>query len=130
MKVHSQIDTKRDGFGNIHITSCPNQLRTCCERIMEMVTSLGYRPPSYHSITELDKKIVLQYWRRFDGLIDTNMADYDFSDWWLKKATNPDIISRSLRWLASSNYIFLDKDVAHRAQEASRNYRQAMSEGR
>ncbi len=127
MRVNTRVfDERSDMFSDIKIPNCePKELRVVAERIMNMVTALSYEKPTYHKVTELDKAITINYWKEYDKLPDSPMY-HELRDWYIKEATNPDIISRAIRWLVSHNYIFLDKDVAERAAEASDNWRQAV----
>jgi hypothetical protein len=122
MRVNSRVFTERsDMLDGIQIPNCPSQLRAIAERLMMMVTKPGYSVGSYNSVTQLDKMLILDYWREYDDLHDTDLADYDFKEWWLTKATEPDLVSRAARWLVSHNYLFLDPDVQKGRCSRSRN---------
>jgi hypothetical protein len=126
MKVHSQIDTKMGLDGEIHITNCePQQLRVVTERLInmiyEMVNRLDYQFPSYHTMTELDKILMVNYWQTYDGL-----PNEVWLEWFIKHATEPELIRRARQWLVSHNYIKINDDVKDRAEQAGHNFRQAV----
>ena len=132
MRINPEVKQKRiDMNGEVRIPNCePQQLKVVAERLMKMLLDreeeLDATPYQYNTVTELDRKIILHYWRRYDGLQDTALSDYDFQEWWLKDATEPDLITRSRRWLLSHRYIFLKQGVEERRQEASENFSRAV----
>ena len=133
MRVNSRVFTERtDMLDGIRIPNCPNQFKTIAENIMNMAVKLGYSPPSnYHTMTELDKILMTDYWKEYDGLFkDMRMYSVidDFNDWFVHKATAPELIRRARQWLAEHNYIILDADVAERAYEAETKFRRAIKQ--
>ena len=128
MKVHSQINTKMGLDGEIRITNCePAQLRVVTERLMnmiyEMVNRLDYQFPSYHTMTELDKILMVNYWQTYDGL-----PNEVWLEWFVKHATEPELIRRSRQWLSSHHYIHINDDVKDRAEEAGNKFRQSVKQ--
>jgi len=126
MRVNSRVFTERtDMLDGIQIPNChPTELRKVAERIMNMVTALDYSVGDYNSVTELDKKLTVDYWEKYDD-IDTDSSIYEFRQWYLK-ATEPDTINRALRWLISHNYLIIKESVRERAMKASENFSQAV----
>ena len=134
MRVNSKVYTERiDMLDGIQIPNCqPKELRVVAEKIMTMVMALDYSLTDYNSVTELDQKITVDYWREFNGLLirnffdpDDNEALQEFKKWYLK-ATEPDLISRAMRWLISHNYLIIKETVRERAQKASENFSRAV----
>jgi hypothetical protein len=119
----------------IQIPNCPTQLRTVAERLMMMVTKPGYTVGDYNSITKLDKMLMMDYWKEYDRLVEQaserffltqEKAYIQFRQWFVKYATDPDLISRATRWLVSHNYLFLDPDVQQRAMLAEQKFSNAI----
>ncbi len=126
MRVNSRVFTERtDMFSDIKIPNCPNvsiagySLKLACENIVNMLVKVGYAFPDYNKMTELDKILMLDYWREYDGLLDAlfNEPKY-FDSWFVSKATTPELIRRAREWLVSHNYLIVKPDVQQRAIEA------------
>ena len=112
-----------DMLGEIKITNCPSQICAVAENIIMMATKPGYSISDYHTVTQLDKLLMVDYWKEYDGLnLDTN-----FSQWFISSATMPDLITRAIRWLVSHNYIFLKPSVQENALKAAENFRKAVT---
>lgn len=124
MRVNSRVFSERqDMLGNIQISNCPSQLRRIAENIVNMATQLDYSFPDYHTITELDKRLMVDYWKNYDGLkFDSVEAIVGFDKWFIKSATHPDLITRARRWLIEHNYLIIKPDVAERAYEAESKF--------
>ena len=127
MRVNSRVLTeKTDLLEGIRIPNCPTQFRYVAEQLMMLLTKPGYSTGDYNSVTELDKILTLVYWKEYDYLyIDNNTAS-NFDEWFMKNATEADLISRARRWLVSHNYVFLKPDVQERAMEASEKFSKAV----
>ena len=123
MRVNSRVLTeKSDILGNIQIPNCPSQFRLVAENLMMLATKPGYAVGKYINITELDKILTLDYWREYDNL---DMAN--FKEWFIRKSTPADLISRARRWLEEHNYVFIDPTVKERAMLASDRWQQSVS---
>ncbi len=124
MKVNSKVFTERmDMLGNIQIPNCPQEFRVVAERLMNMACELDYSVGIYHDMTELDKKIAVDYWIKYDGLYDIKIND--FKSWYLH-ATNVSEISRAKRWLVEHNYLILPEHIIRQAQTSAENYRRSI----
>ena len=137
MRVNSRVFTERmDMLDGIRIPNCPSgkiggqSLRLVCENIMNMAIRLGYAPPSnYHNMTELDKMLMWDYWREYDGLFKDEhdeIESSDVKDWFIHKATGAEVIRRAREWLGQHNYLLIDSDVVEHAQEAGENMRKSI----
>ena len=122
MRVNSRVFTERtDMLDGIQIPNCPAQFKVVAERIMNMVTKPGFSIGAYHTATELDKWLMVDYWQEYDNL-DT--AHFDI--WFVTRATSPELVRRARQWLSEHNYVFLDADVADHAAEAGDRMRKAI----
>ena len=129
MRVNSRVFTERtDMLDGIQIPNChPTELRKVAERIMNMVTALDYSVWDYNSVTELDKKITVDYWRKYDGLEEIIGRDgLSFCNWFIHEATEVSTVERAMRWLTSHNYLLIKPEVLQRAMAASNKFRQAV----
>ena len=129
MRVNQKVFTERiDMLDSIRIPNCPNQFKTIAENIMNMATKPGYSVGDYHTMTELDKILMLDYWREFDNLPATDdKEDYLFDKFWfIHKATAPELIRRARQWLSEHQYLILKPDVAERAYEAGEKFRKGI----
>ena len=121
MKVNSRVMTERvDMLGEIKITNCPSQICAVAENIIMMATKPGYSISDYHTVTQLDKLLMVDYWKEYDGLVG------DFRDWFVRNATAPELIRRARQWLTEHNYLILKSDVAERAYEAGTKFSRAI----
>ncbi len=124
MRVNSRVFAERtDMLDGIRIPNCPSQFKTIAENIMNMAAKLGYSIGDYHTMTELDKTLMLDYWRDYDGLMlpTSDLAD-GFCRWFVHKATAPELIRRARQWLSEHNYLILKAEVAERAYEAGERF--------
>jgi len=137
MRINSEVDTKwRDAFGEIHIpetSHCPPQIKKICENILTMYSGLdGVCPTSYNTMSELDRQIMCDYWRRYDGLDKPlGMAQYgdpelNFDNWFIHTATSPEWLRRSREFLCQHRAIFPKQEVSDHAYQASENMRHSV----
>lgn len=123
---------KRDMLGEIPLPDCPSAIRKEAELILRMLyTHSG--DISYNTMTELDKRLVAMYWVEFDDLNFYSISSPiksigEFQEWYVKKATSPDLISRARRWLVENRYIIVKTSVAERAQEAGDKWGKGMKQ--
>lgn len=129
MRVNSRVFTERtDMLDSIRVPNCPSHFKVIAENIMNMVTKPGYSVGDYHTMTELDKMLMLDYWQEYDSIdCSDDKWDYHFDrSWFVRNATAPELIRRSRQWLSEHNYIILKPDVAERAYEASNKFGRAI----
>ena len=136
MRVNSRVFSERtDMLDNIRIPNCPSQFRTVAENIMAMVTKPGYSVGNYNTMTELDKILMVDYWKEYDGFMSAayelmypskEQAWQAAKKWFVEKATPPELIRRSREFLVSHNYLLIREDVQAYATRASINYRQSL----
>lgn len=112
--------------GEIHLTQCPPEFRKVAEKIVVMLDKQPFKD-TYVTMTELDKKLTLRYWKEYDylvnALIDTPKDSKgkvdEFEGWFLSQATNPDVISRARRYLVSdARLLIIPKNIAKHAKQA------------
>ena len=132
MKINPEVNTSdwRDINNNIRIPnhlSCPTPIKFICENILTMCTRIGYHRPPYHSMSELDKILMLQYWKYIDGMKEDFSKPNDFYKWFISKATSPDLIGRSRRWLIENNIMWVDANIVERAHKAGERVSKAMT---
>jgi hypothetical protein len=131
MRVNQRVFTERiDMLDEIRIPNCPSQFKVIAENIINMASKLGYSVGSYNTMTELDKIIMWDYWREYDGLFKDEhdeIESRDIKDWFIHKATAPELIRRAREWLASHNYIIIRSDVQQRALDAGIKMSKAIS---
>jgi hypothetical protein len=134
MRINPEVETKwRDMTGEIHIpetSHCPNQIKKICENILTMYTGLdGVCPTSYNTMSELDKMIMLDYWRNYDGM-ETAFSPFinlqDFQKWFGKSATPPELVRRSIQYLSEHHAALIDSRVKENAMKASENFRHSV----
>ena len=131
MRINSEVDTKwRDAFGEIHIpetSHCPNQIKKICENILTMYSGLdGVCPTSYNTMSELDKMIMLDYWRRYDAMPNEKLNFDAFEIWFLERATQPELVRRSREWLRQHRAVIPKQEVSDHADQASDNFRHSV----
>jgi len=114
-----KLELSRDLFGELVLKDCPQVFKAQAENIVRML-NVGVLYSDYSTVSELDRMLVVDYWRDFDALPKTLDIE-EFRDWYMK-ATNPDLVSRARRWLVENRYIILPTAVAERAQEAGSNF--------
>lgn len=124
MKVNSRVFTERaDMFEGITIPNCPTQFKAVAQNIVMLVSKPGYSAGKYNTMTELDKIIMLGYWREYDYM---TYEEDGFDNWFIHTATNPELIRRARQWLVEHNYLLLNSDVQERAMEAGNKFRHAV----
>ncbi len=128
MRVNSRVFTERtDMLDGIQIPNCPSQFKVIAERIIMMVTKPGYSVGDYNTMTELDKILMVDYWKEYDGLnLDT--LESGWREWFVRKATAPELIRRSRQWLSEHQYLILRPEVADRAYEAGNKFSRAIKQ--
>jgi hypothetical protein len=135
MRINPQVKQQRiDMNGEVRIPNCePQQLKVVAERLMKMLIDreeeLDATPYRYNTVTELDKQITVDYWIKYDGLHDLIVVG-GFRDWFVKSATEMDIVTRARRWLIAHRYFFLKEGVVDRAQQAGDNFSKAIKNKR
>ena len=110
MRVNSRVFTERtDMFENIKVPSCPSEFRAVAENILMMATKPGYAVGDYNTMTELDKNLMVDYWMEYDGLrYEKDSFTYQFKlEWFIKKATAPELIRRARQYLVERNYLIV-----------------------
>ncbi len=131
MRVNSRVFTERmDMLDGIRIPNCPSQFKVIAENIMNMATKPGYSVGDYNTMTELDKILIWDYWREFDGMKPVLNCDTvaGFKEWFIHKATAPELIRRARQWLSEHQYLILRQDVADRAYEAGNKFSRAIKQ--
>ena len=127
MRVNPRVLTERtDLLGEIQIPKCPSQFKVIAENIMNMATKLGYSRTNYTKVTELDKMLMVDYWREFDGMGNC-ITIGNFEKWFVDVATAPELIRRARQWLSEHNYLILDSAVSERAIEAGNKFSKSVS---
>lgn len=126
MRVNSKVFAERtDLFQDLYVKDCPSQFATEANRLLNMCVGVGYSPPkSYNTMSELYKRLTLDYWQKYDALIYSPLLD--FTHWYVKEATDPSNIERAIRWLAQHNYFLVDETVLARAEKAASNFRNSV----
>jgi beta-glucanase (GH16 family) len=124
------LQEKVDMTGEVRILNCPKEFRKEAEKIMMMVTELDYALPYEQSVTELDKYLQADCWKKYDGFKD-NMDFIDFKIWYTQKVTtNPEMIRRAREWLRQHNYIYYTPEAEERAIRAASNMRASIKSAR
>ncbi len=127
MRVNSRVFTERtDMFNGIKIPNCPSQFKTIAENIMDMVTEPGYSIGDYSTMTELDKRLMLGYWRKYDGLDIALRGGFD--DWFIHKATSAELLRRARQFLTERNYLLPKESVIEHAHEAGEKFSRAFKQ--
>ena len=135
LSIHDEVQTKwTNMLGEVQIpetSNCPSLIKPTCEKILMMLlkikSELDGSFPDYNTMSELDKILMFQYWREYDGFQDALCrTSGEFQEWFMKSATSTDLISRSRRFLCEHHAIFVKKDVAEHAQESGNRIRMGM----
>lgn len=132
MRVNSRVFTERmDMLDGIQVPNCPPQFKLIAENIMNMVSKPGYSIGKYHTMTELDKILMLNYWEEYDGMLflpphDDELIGEDYRNWFIHKATAPELIRRARQWLSEHNYLLINPNVSERAYEAGSKFSRAI----
>ncbi len=131
MRVNPRVFSERmDMLDGVRIPNCPHSnisrhsLRTVCENIVNMFCKPGYACSGYHTMTEADNMIALDYWKVYDGLSNTgdrNTYLFD-AEWFIRKATPWEAIRRSREWLVQHNYLIPDSSVSEHAIQAGEKF--------
>jgi len=123
--------------GEIRIDCEPAQLQVVAERLInlcyELEHRLDYQFPSYHTMTELDKILMVEYWTKYDGFLNEvmkpqNTVTGNFSEWFIKHATEPELIRRARQLLVARHWISVNQDVKDHAEEAGNKFRQSVKQ--
>jgi len=127
MRINSRVfDEKQDMFEGIRVPNCPSEFRVIAENILMMATKPGYTVGDYNTMTELDKNLMWDYWREYDGLASALEEPHGFfknkREWFVKHATAPELIRRARQWLTERNYLIVKPEVQKRALEAGSKY--------
>jgi hypothetical protein len=118
-----------DMLDGIRIPNCPSQFRIIAENIMNMTTKPGYTSGNYNTMTELDKILMVNYWGIYDGLEEIIGRDgLSFYNWFIHKATAPELLRRAREWLVSHNYLIVKPDVQQRALDAAVKFSRAIKQ--
>lgn len=124
MRLNDQ-KLKYDMMGELVIEECPGPLREAAQnlcRILNVAT-----PAGYNTMTELDKRLTLMYWESIENLNLHITHLGEFEEWYVKRATNPDLITRARRWLVENRYIIVKPSVAEHAQAAGDRWKGAVA---
>lgn len=133
MRVNQRVFTeKMDMLDGIRIPNCPLQFRVIAENIMDMATKPGYSVGDYNTMTELDKLLMLDYWRIYDGLFEAIIYDHTtthgFENWFVHKATAPELIRRARQFLTERNYLLPKESVLQHAHEAGEKFSKSIKQ--
>ena len=80
----------------------------------------------YHSMTQLQATIMVEYWKRYDGMPEY-MTQEQFTVWFILKATFPDIIRRACQWLHAQRLVEIDPAVEADAAAMSKAIQSQMA---
>jgi hypothetical protein len=80
-------------------------------------------PTNYHTMSELDKIIMCDYWEFYDNLESVLTGSKPFHKWFIEEATNTEWLRRSREYLCQHRAIFPKTGVAEHAYQASENFR-------
>jgi hypothetical protein len=113
MRINNNI--ARNLLGEYDLSGCPSMFSQQARNILWIVEQTPYE--GYNTVTELDKWVTARYWIDFDGYARyVNGGRMTFGDWYIHKASNPEIISRALRWLRQNGYIIIKDEVQKDAE--------------
>ncbi len=123
MRVNTRVFTERtDMLDGIRIPNCPNEFRAYAEKLVMMVTKPGYQVGKYHKMSELQKKLIVDYWLEFDNLtFATSGGNDNFKQWFITQATQPELLRRAVQWLISGSYFIVPDDVRSNAIKAGQH---------
>ncbi len=126
MRINQRVFNERmDMLDGIRIPNCPNQFKGIAENIMNMATKPGYSVGDYNTMTELDKILMLDYWREYDQFIE-GLDFNNFKLWFVHRATPPELIRRARQFLTERNYLIVKETVAQHAHEAGERFSKAI----
>jgi len=127
MRVNTRVFNERqDLFSELFVKGCPSQFEKEANGILNLAAKPGFSIGSYNTMTQLDKKLMVEYWREYDGLNYTSELEKDmgwFTEWFINNATPPELIRRARQWLSEHNYILIDSAVQERAIGAGDKFR-------
>ena len=131
MRVNSKVFTERtDMLSDIVIPNCsPKELSIVTERLINMIVKVGYSVGSYNSVSDLVKKLTVDYWKEYDGLVSSTLNGTASFKLWYLHATSEDEIGRALRWLREHHYVYFDETVEERARKSEQSWRQSIKIG-
>lgn len=117
---------KRDEKGRILFDHNPNiEGDRVLYRLITIVDEYG-EIKGYHSPTQLDKFLMLAYWRKHDGLTEDILFSWEsFSDWFVNKATGPEFIRRQRERMLSMKVADVPPEIKakmRKGQEAVREF--------
>ncbi len=115
-----------DMLDDLHLPKCPTLFRTEAENIITVIAET--EPFSYTKMSAFDKRLVAKYWAKYDSPYMLNNG-VSLEDWYIKYATDPDLISRARRWLIEHNYLIPTKGISERAQESSEKWKATIKGG-
>ncbi|MAH47701.1 hypothetical protein CMI37_17910 [Candidatus Pacearchaeota archaeon] len=124
MRLNDQ-KLKYDMLGDLVIDECPGPLKEVAQNLCRMLNVT--KAPDYNTMTELDKRLTLMFWEGIENLNLYHANLGEFEEWYVKRATNPDLISRARRWLVENRYIIVKPTVAENAQAAGDRWKGATS---
>lgn len=126
MRVNQRVFTERtDMLDGIRIPNCPSQFKAIAENIMNLATKPGYSVGDYNTMTELDKILMMDYWKEYDSFIE-GLDFSNFKLWFVHGATPPELIRRARQFLTERNYLIVKESVAQHAQEAGEKFSKAI----
>lgn len=138
MRVNSRVFTeKSDMMGMIQIPTCPSQFKIIAENLINMIAKPGYSVGDYNTMTELDKILMFDYWREYDGLMNPiyevsfpsrEQAFQNAKKWFIVKATSPELIRRARQFLTERNYLLPKEVVLQHAHEAGEKFGRAIKQ--
>jgi hypothetical protein len=126
-----------DMLDGVRIPNCPSQFKVIAENIMNMAMKPGYSVGDYNTMTELDKILMLDYWSEYDGFMDATyevmypsreQAYQSSRNWFIKKATAPELIRRARQYLTERNYLLIKDSVAQHAYQAGEKFSRAIKQ--
>ncbi len=128
MRVNQRVFTERtDMLDGIRIPNCPSQFKIIAENLMNMAAKPGYSLGDYNTMTELDKILMMDYWKEYDQFIE-GLDFPNFKLWFIHKATAPELIRRARQFLTEHNYLIVKESVAQHAHEAGEKFSRAIKQ--
>lgn len=129
MRINQRVFTeKMDMLGGIPIPNCPTQFRKIAENIVSLLTKPDFSIGEYHTMTELDKKLMWAYWREYDMRNDAIDGFVKLEFWFVQHATSPELIRRARQYLVEHNWVLINPDVAERAYEAGNKFSRSIKQ--
>lgn len=130
MRVNNKVFAERmDMLDSIRIPNCPSQFKAIAENIINMMIEPGFAFGEYNTMTMADKILMLDYWKKYDGLLAViGCRLSEFEDWFIYKATAPELIRRARQFLTERNYLIAKESVAQHAHEAGEKFSRAIKQ--